>query len=204
MASEQEALREYLTPTAPRISSFVAALQDARNATGRDSETGTVRMELATGSWLGAVGYMLLLDQIGTAVEPAGRPAMEGRAILRALKWWAPGVTDRVAKAIYALRCALAHDYSLFNRHAKDPELCHEFRLHRGTGALVQLPARPWQGDFTQLHDPTTISLRVLGDRVEGVASAVKESHARGEVRIAKGLSPDDLLQRYSFVQVTS
>lgn len=129
---------------------------------------------------------------------------MPGPAILRALKWWAPGVTDKGAKAIYALRCALAHDYSLFNPNPKDPELRHEFRLHRGTGALVQLPARPWQGDFTQLHDPTTISLRVLGERVESVASAVMESHARGELRIAKGLSPDDLMQRYSFVQVTT
>lgn len=196
---DDSALSEYLDPIAPRVSAFVTALRDARDATGRHLESGAVREEERTGNWLGAIGYLLLLDQIGTAVEPAGAVMESGGAILRALKWWAPGVTEKGAKAIYALRCALAHDYGLFNKHT-DPELQHEFRLHRGTGLLVQLPVRPWQGNYSVMHDPTTVSLRALGDRVEQVVSEVRAAHTRGDLSIARGLSPDDLLQRYSFV----
>lgn len=102
--------------------------------------------ETQTGSWLGAIGYLLLLDQIGTAVEPAGAARSQRVSILRALEWWSPGVTEKGRKAIHALRCALGHDYSLFNTNSNDFDLQHEFRLHRGKGHLVQLPADPWQG----------------------------------------------------------
>lgn len=196
--TETQALDEYLHPTPPRASSFVPALRDSRRAAGRDADTGVVENEPATGNWLGAIGYLLLLDQIGSAVEPASVGNRPGTSILRALQWWAPGTTESGRKAIYALRCALAHDYSLFNRNAKDPDMQHEFRLHRGTGQLLQLPAHPWQGNYTGLQDATTVSLRVLGDRVEQVVYEVVAAHARGDLRVSRDLTPDELLQRYS------
>jgi hypothetical protein len=198
--TDKAALSEYLSPTPPRISSFVAALRDARQATGRDLNTGAVLDETQTGSWLGAIGYLLLLDQIGTAVEPASAGNRQQVSILRALEWWSPGVTEKGRKAIYALRCALAHDYSLFNPNSRDPDLQHEFRLHRGKGHLVQLPAHSWQGNYSGLQDPTTVSLAVLGDRVEQVVLEVVAAHSRGELRIGNGLTRTGLLQRYSFV----
>jgi len=197
------ALDEYLSPTPPRSSSFVAALRDARQATGRDPDTGTVIEDMNTGNWLGAIGYLLLLDQISTAVQPASATAAhnQSKAILRALEWWAPGVTEKEGKAIYALRCALAHDYSLFNQN-NDPDLQHKFRLHRGQRSLIQLPAQPWQGnsDSSSTHNQTTVSLRVLGDSVEQVVSEVVKAHDRGELQIGNNLQPANMLQRYSFV----
>ena len=74
MTTEEEALGYYLKPEGKRMSSFWAALRDARCATGRNVETGTVVDEAKTGSWLGAIGYLMLLDQIGTAVRRSEAP----------------------------------------------------------------------------------------------------------------------------------
>jgi hypothetical protein len=201
MTTDKEALDLYLCPSGIRVSCFHAALRDARGVTGRDLGTGQCVDEPdRSGNWLGAIGYLLLLDQLGTAVRPAAVVGGDSGSIIRALEWFAPGVTGVGRKAIYALRNALAHDYSLFNKNDKDPELQHEFALHRGAGRLVQIPPRPWLGDYTQLHDPTLISLRRLGDTVELVAAEVISAHQQGALAIGDDLSADDLLQRYTFV----
>ena len=204
MSSEQEALDYYVEPTGDRISCFVAARRDARLTAGRDADTGAIVSEPSTGCWLGAIGYLLLLDQLGTAVQPrlgpgVASPAADVPSIMKALEWFAPSVTPKGRKVLYALRCALAHDYSLFNKHGKDPELQHEFALHRGTGRLIQLPTTSWSGSYTAIgREPTYVSLRLLGDRVEEACEAVRSTHRRGQLTIGVGLTPDDLAQRYT------
>lgn len=162
--------------------------------------------EPGTGCWLGAVGYLLLLDQIGTAVRPrpgtnVPEPLPQVPSIMKALEWFAPGETLKGRKVIYALRNALAHDYSLFNRHTTDPDLQHEFALHRGLDRFIQLPAQPWNGSYTTLpRDPTSVSLRKLGDTVEYACHNVHDAYTQRTLTIGSGLSPEDLAQRYTFV----
>jgi hypothetical protein len=205
MTTEEEALGYYLKPEGKRMSSFWAALRDARCATGRNVETGTVVDEAKTGSWLGAIGYLLLLDQIGTAVRPKRGPGVPaptgGSSICKALEWFAPHHIEKGRKAIYALRCALAHDYSLFNNHRNDPDMRHEFALHRGEGRVVQLPPISWSGSYTTLERyPTEISLRALGDDIEYVVRRVLDCYEHGDLTIGAGISAEELTLRYSLV----
>lgn len=57
------------------VSAFCAALRDARKFTGRNLDTGGKLSEPSCGdhgSWLGAIGYMTLIDQIGSCFKPKG------------------------------------------------------------------------------------------------------------------------------------
>ena len=73
-----QALDAYLAPRVIRPdgltfeSSFAALLRDARQATSRDDTTGALprRRAYEGRSWLGALGYLCLIDQVGTAVRP--------------------------------------------------------------------------------------------------------------------------------------
>ena len=134
------------------VSSFRACLEDARLATGRNLVTGDVEDELKTGNWLGAVGYMTLLDQIGACFGRPGVTDRDGRPIVRCLSHWAPEVDDRERLALYALRCALAHDYSLLNWHS-DQRLQHHFKLDQAIdGPVVQLPGKRWSGELSDMR----------------------------------------------------
>ena len=64
----KDAIPAHLYPTRPRLgvqykSSLIALLTDARGATGRDLDTGSVVSPDHTRSWLGATGYLILLDR---------------------------------------------------------------------------------------------------------------------------------------------
>jgi hypothetical protein len=112
------------------ISSFWMAVGNAREATGRDLGTGAVKDEPSTGSWIGAIGYMVLLDQIGTSLKPSTVPRVTDQAIICALKHWT-SLDDDSIEALYALRNALAHDYSLFNQNKANDKRRRLFALDR-------------------------------------------------------------------------
>jgi hypothetical protein len=165
-------------------------------------------------TWVAALGYLCLLDQLGSVVE-RGSPSP---AMVSELQRYAGKVeqnfrrplvqfsnlTPDDASALFALRNCLAHDYSLANTH-KRPELCRAFTLHGGTGAFVKHPTVPWNGSFadadTGPDTKTAVSLRLLGDTVESVVAAVGMAHALGEV-ITK-LADEELLARF-FVVIRS
>ena len=65
-------------------SSLEANLADCRDVTNRDAQSGAVSPRAHSGSWLGAIGYLVLLDQIGGAVNhlhprrtPSGNSGVE-------------------------------------------------------------------------------------------------------------------------------
>ena len=75
-------------------------------------------------------------------------------------------------KALYALRCAFAHDYSLQNISRQDPTLTHRFAVGVGaTAKLISLPSKPWSGDPKTIgtETQTTVNLEALGDLVEEI-----------------------------------
>lgn len=88
-------------------------------------------------SWLGAVGYLILLDQIGKCFKPVANPATDAEPIIRALRNFSPIQDSPTLHALYALRNALAHDYALFNPNTNDPARSHAFDFCVGT-------AGPW------------------------------------------------------------
>src|SRR5262249_46375306 len=112
----QTALRLHLFEHPPQNgvkyqSGFIALLKDARGSTGRD-ENGVVVRDEHTQSWIGAAAYMILLDQVGTCFAVPGQTPVDREDMIHALRAFS-GLTDnREIQALYALRCAYAHDYS--------------------------------------------------------------------------------------------
>src|SRR3989304_5474784 len=111
--STNQAIEFHLTNHPPAegihiFSGFVAALRDARTATGRD-EFGRKVDHTKFGCWLGVIGYMALLDQIGTCFKPKQKSYESETSIHKALKYFS-NLSDDEIEALYALRCSFAHD----------------------------------------------------------------------------------------------
>jgi hypothetical protein len=96
-------------------SSLIAILGDARGAANRDGE-GRVKPNKRSQSWLGATAYLIMLDQVGKVFKVNGAPDTFDHPIGLAISHFTPIQDEAIIEALYALRCALAHDYSLFNR----------------------------------------------------------------------------------------
>ncbi len=182
-------------------SGFLVALGSARINTGRNSD-GNVVNELETGDWLGAVAWMALLDQIGTCFRPtpsAGTTpdAPSDRSLVNALHWWYPELPEPEVMAVYALRCAFLHDFSLWNVH-KNPSLQHCFTVDRDPARFVQLPKERWSPGDAPTHDNQTyVSLRKLGDVVEEIVSRVRASAEQDTLDIVLEGGVNELRQRY-------
>jgi hypothetical protein len=177
-------------------SCFNALLGDARHAAGRDT-TGTLVRRSET-LWLGATAYLVLLDQIGKTFTLAGFPVDQSRpAINRALACFTD-LDSASIEALYALRCSLAHDYSLASP-SKRPERMHLFRLtDDGYTPLVTFPKEPWPNDYSVVrgHD-TLVNLRKIGDLVEGVVDRLRREHADDRLRLHPELSLVEFETRY-------
>ena len=107
-------------------------------------------------------------------------------------------------EAIYALRCALAHDYSLFNvsRYPERyPNRTHAFKfVVNEMDPLVALPHRCWQGDYHDLTPDreTIVNLRKVGDLGEQVVLNLRKAHA--ENRLSLRLDLQEFEVRYGMV----
>ncbi len=167
-------------------SSFMGALRDARAVAERDVETGIVMPEAASGSWLGAIGYLVLLDQVGTCFTLPGC-APGDTSFIDALRCFSTVAHEPTIQALYAVRNALAHDYSLFNRNVGNPLRNHAFAYTADPGApLIQLPAHPWNGQYANIgpEQTTTVNLRQVGDLVEEVVPRLRQEHQNGQLMI--------------------
>jgi hypothetical protein len=159
---------------------LTTVLREARRATGRNRETGRIEPGRAalSGNWLGAVGYLLLIDRVGSACRPPGPP------VVRALRSCAPRMGESEREALYALRCSLVHDFGLVN--VGGPGRTHHFMLDdfrdgaERPGPVVRLPPEPWDGrvEHCRRFNATWVDLRALGDLAEEVFAGL---HPAGE-----------------------
>jgi hypothetical protein len=186
------------------FSGFMGAIRDARQMTGRVPDTGAKIDGQGHGSWLGAIGYLALLDQIGSCFKQKNTETLSGNAINRALGYFT-GLIQAEIDAIYALRCAFAHDYSLYNTHTRQ-SLQHCFIVWEGQGPLVRFPTVPWDGDYNNLSPDrmTHINLEVLGDLVEDVYRRLVQLSQVDALEIILIGGADELVRRYSFISVRS
>ena len=182
-----------------RISCFVAAIRDAREFTGRVPDTGAKLPGGNHGCWLGALGYMALLDQVGSCLKPKGK-SVPGNAISKVLSYFSTLGQPEI-DAIYALRCAFAHDYSLANVNSGQ-SLQHVFAVCVGDNIpLVQFPKISWSGVYSAVSGDnlTTINLEALGDLVELVCQNILALAESNNLEIALAGGIDELLGRYFF-----
>jgi hypothetical protein len=161
-----------------------------------------------TGSWLGALGYMVMLDQVGECFRPASvAPLRNTPDFIKALTYFTEKLPERERLALYALRCCFAHDYSLVNippeGHKNRQALLHHFRLYDDPAPrpLVEFPAAPWDGDITRrsISTATHVNLRGFGDLAESVYARLLDLHRRRELGIALPGGGVELRARYAF-----
>lgn len=204
VVSDRDILERYLSkPVATDgyevASSLWLALNEARALTGRNLTTGQVEDPEGSRSWLGALGYLCLLDQLGTAVKrPSLTPGGKKNGLERALLAFTDLDGDH-RDATVALRNAFAHDYSLINqdKHGK-PGRHHRFQLSPDPGPFLQLPPQRWSGTWADLDGgDTLVSLRGLGDRVESVVDTVGQCFTAGDLEIGLPGGAQEMALRY-------
>jgi hypothetical protein len=207
---EQDAIISHLTNISTiqnmtYFSGFVAGLRDARKFTKRNQDTGQKLGQDPCGnhgSWLGAIGYLSLLDQIGKCFKPrASARINEGISIKRALGYFS-NLTAIEIDVVYALRNAFAHDYSLFNNPTNRPNLIHHFTVVQSpTEALITLPNSPWNGIPSDMsaNNVTRMNLEALGDLVETICAQLMGLAQNDGLEILLAGGSDELIQRYSF-----
>jgi hypothetical protein len=207
----REAIKMYLfgdslSEVVKETSCFIAALRDARKATCRQINGDTLP-DINHGSWLGAIGYMVLLDQIGGCLKPKNRQSKYKNGFKKALDYFESGLNDDDINALYALRCSFAHDYSLINidknfkgiDKSKD-KLTHCFHVGGGKASkVVELPKERWERDFKNISDDeiTYINLEALGDIVEKICSKIIDKFHRDELELS--VPVEQFLKRYFF-----
>ena len=203
--ADQEILARHVAPLDPTTlgwrSTFAAAVHEARLLTGRELDTGRRDDKEATALWAGTIVYLVLLEQIGKSLQPVGGERHQGEKELeRAIRQFAGDrATEMERQALYALRCALAHEFGLLNR-SRTPYYRRLFRLEDTPGGpLVVQPARDWT-EHPEDWSPfaiTEVNLLTLGDLAEEVVQSVRDHAERGDLRAQVSLP--ELQRRFSF-----
>jgi len=192
-------------------SSFVAALKDARTATNRDVETGECDNSSAHGSWLGALGYLALLDQIGKSYAPTSESeAIHAGPFKTALLRFAPytsfgdEIGELQVETLYGVRCSLAHDFSLLHRDRRNKFHFH-FAFGQGEGAIVTRAERAWDGESELLpENRTVVNLQRVGDLVEEIVAVMRRMARERALRCVLPGGIEELRRRYSLVATRS
>lgn len=198
------------------FSGLCGGLKDSRKMTGRNMNTGEKfpdnNMKCSEdengpcfkghlGSWLGTMGYMALLDQIGKCYKPKNKIKItdNSSAIKKSLKYFTT-LNDLEIDSIYALRNAFFHDYSIFNRHNGNNKF---FILdHSHTTPIVQLPLDNWDGNYNNINQnaQTYVNLEAIGDLVENIYKNLLLLALNEELDIELTGGADELVRRYTFM----
>ena len=184
------------------LSCFTAALRDARGITGRDLETVQKTDRSRLGSWLGAVCYLILIDQIGSCFRPKNRANhTEKNAFKTALALFTH-LNPKDRNALWALRCSLAHDYSLVNFNPNAGKGTHHFKLlYDSSAPLITHPATDWDGMYPFMNEEnlTVINLEALGDLVEDIVATLRRLASLRELEVCLPYGEKELGYRYAF-----
>jgi len=189
------------------FSSFNMALYEVRRITKRDKFTGKRNSSYESSSWLGAIGYMSLLDMLGACFKPKSAVKIEeGRDFVRALKYFSEDFTEDEMLALYALRCAFTHDFSLCNVHSNE-KLRHIFVIRIGNNDnVVELPTIPWDGryDNKTKDNQTIVYIEKFGDIVENICKKIGIFAKNNDLEIILPGRADELISRYTSSQKIS
>ena len=192
----QTIFNKYLNPSQPfefeydrRYSTIICALRDARGLTQRNLETGKFSADLPgqIGSWPGAMMYMTILDQIGTAFYHFDKKKLgkERSPILKAINYFNEYglLCEDQIHAIIGLRNAFFHNFNLINVPKRESKIGvlqrHRFVVMASfDNWMVKLPETPWLGDYENKpwtnSTATKINLYQIGELVEAITHHLK------------------------------
>jgi hypothetical protein len=182
-------------------SSLVHALRNIRLITGRDEETGIASSDGYLSNWLGAIGYFAILDQIGKCYRPKIKDKIITNisSIKKALIYFTP-LSNEEINAIYALRNAFMHDFSLLNKD--DTKNFHHFGVYaENTEKTIILPKHKWDGNIISRNQTnlTIINLQAFGDLVENIYKSLLELNSANQLSLDLDGGETELKARYIF-----
>ncbi len=158
-------------------SSVAAAIRDARRVTGRNCESGIFADKLPEntdpGMWLGAIGYMAVIDQLGKIFCCNWAHSDLDKFCDVICRFGPKRVSSGDARILYKLRCALVHDYSLLGTKGdkKTPE-CKFCLSQASAGEIVKFYKNT---SINNQYIPAYIvSLRLFGNLVEDIFLDIK------------------------------
>gem|GEM_PF-1852912 len=157
------------------ISSFGAALREARNLTGRNAINGEIFDYSKSGNWAGACMYLILIDHMGEKFKKEGFLSKSTGAFLLALQNFT-SLTKHEIEIIYQLRNSFLHQFNLYNLPQNKKFDPRHFVVHRGS-PLITLPLVNFEGNLADINadNATLISLVEIGDMVEEMISNLKQ-----------------------------
>lgn len=185
-------------------SCLTSALRETRLMSGRNSETGLPDSENKfgyLGHWLGAMGYITILDQIGKCYRPFSKSKISGKPPIEIALHYFSELNDKEIAAIYALRNAFFHDFSLYNHNSKD-DYQHTFTVHKHpSSSVVVLPEHKWNGNLQSRSklNTTFINLKTLGDLVENIYSKLLQLESEGNLILELQGGNEELLAKYIY-----
>ncbi|MBI2284508.1 MAG: hypothetical protein HYU71_12420 [Bacteroidetes bacterium] len=187
-------------------SSLVHALRNIRLITERDQDTGIATPNGYLGNWIGAIGYITILDQIGKCYRPTYKEIIKDTKIspIKKALFYFANLNEKEVDAIYALRNAFHHDFSLLNldENKKRAKYIHHFQVNaHPTEYIVKLPLTQWDGDINNRNNgnATYVNLQALGDLVENVYAKLLTLESNGEIVLELAGGEAELKARYIF-----
>jgi len=182
-------------------STFRAALRDARRLGGRSLDTGAVEAKI-TASWPGALVYLILMDQVGKVIQPVLSARTTTSNDLRtALEEFDSGLDSTDRDMLYALRCALGHEFAMANENARYPSLQHRFQLTEAGERKLVVYNGQWNGKYASqsVGGPTEVNLTELTEVVENVVRDIETQCDAGDLRLVGDVTPEMVPFRWCF-----
>ena len=157
-------------------------MNDARQLTGRDLESGAYELNILQydskifdpHSFIGIINYLLILDMIGLIFKVNSFYSSK-KNIYKALKQFSR-LSDKDIDVIISLRNSLAHNYGLINIPDSPREYGtkrHKFIISTSLSSLIEYPlsGHQWNGDYMDKSDnsSTKIGYIELCNLVEAV-----------------------------------
>lgn len=179
------------------------ALKEARRLTRRNEETGELENIEGSHIWLGAIAYLMILDQIGECYNTSKTIPTVESSFRKAIHYFS-GLTQSDSKILYGLRGSLVHNYSLVSRYLNRKgkwDYCYVFELAADNDSeLIKQAQEEWDCEVSHIDrdkHSTRINLKKIGDLVEEIYKKICGLHGLGELEI--NMSPEDLLKCFTF-----
>lgn len=191
------------------FSVIINLLRGARYLCGADLDTGEYKlMNLGFSvennlyhsfSFSGILNYLILLEQIGTLVEPKVKNNdTDEQAIKRALFYFSD--LDKEERIILAqLRNSLAHTFSLAAK--KDSKYPHKFIISiEESEEIIKKPLFKWDGDFSNKDEnySTTIYSKNLIQLIESIFLNIQNLAQEEKLSLILADGVEELFTRYA------
>lgn len=194
---------------AETFSVIINLLRGARYLCGNDLDTGEYKLNnlgfslennlYHSFSFSGILNYLILLEQIGTLVEPKVKSENTNeKAIKRALFYFSN--LDKEERIILAqLRNSLAHRFSLATE--KDAKYPHKFIISiEKSDKVIKKPLIKWDGDFSNKDEKysTTIYSKNLIQLIESIFLSIQNLAQEEKLSLIVADGVEELFTRYA------